>query len=571
MARLMPAPEQPPAVSSDPGPAPAVGRAAGRTRRLVGLSVLWLLLGLGLRVALAWARASGSSEWEADGFVLGWEGRGWADWNRMRPPLFAWVLRGGVVTFGLQSVLAVRLLCVAVSLLCLLAAWELVLALAAWSRAPARRAVLALCWLTGCWALFPTLIVSATSPTPEAFVGGVLCLLVAALLRFRARPGPLRWSWLVVTGALALGVGGLLVALALVVALAVYLAPIPRLAVCLPLLLAAMLAGTAAWFAQRGPDASRPWLPDAAPAYALAALAEIPLHLDDTEPVDPDRRVRRVWSLASEELSARRGMDLAGALTNRLLVDHLSPRRFEGLSTVPVLPVGLLDVFLRGGLLLFASATLALSRRSQVSAAPRAAAVAGLATLVLAQVVAGVGPFPLASFDWLLLAVGVGGLAGADPARPAPRWIAFTIGGLMMSALGLWAMASGRSPSPWTRQLTHMQSQGRALVDTLADGGPRSAVGHVGAARLMMDPSAPFQRLPSAAVRHAQAALREAPLNEYVLRTVVEAEVANMRLENAEELVRTLVDSDGLQTRENRLLLGWIQHKRRQWRSEGGE
>ncbi|MHC4845921.1 MAG: hypothetical protein ACYTCU_07145 [Planctomycetota bacterium] len=559
------------AASSDAGSGADVAKGPARSGRLMGLALLWLVLGLGLRAVLAWARTGGVAEWEADGFVLGWEGRAWDSWNRMRPPLHPWILHGGVEAFGLQSILQVRLLCVTVSLLGLLAAWDLVLALAHWSRAPARRVGLALCWLTGCWALFPTLIVSAVSPTPEVFIGGSLCLFLSAVLRFRARPGPVRWAWMLATCALALGVGGLLVAVAVALALVVYLVPVPRLGVSLPLLLAAALAAASIWFVQRGPDASRPWLPDASPAYALASLSGVPLELDDTEPVDPDRRVRDVWSQVSSELASQRGLDMASAVTNRLLVDHLSPRRFEGISALPVLPLGLLDVFLRGGLILFASATLALSRRSQDSAAPRAAAVVGLVTLGWAVVVAGVGPFGMATFDWLILAVGAGGLAGADPARPAPRWIAFTIGGLMMSALGLWAMGSGRTPSTWTRELTHMRSQGSVLVDALADGGPRTAIGHVTAAHLMMDPAAPFQRLPAAAHRHATAALQLEPTSDVALRMVVEAEVENMRLVNAEELARTLVESDGLPTFENKVLIEWVQHKRRQWRSEGGE
>jgi hypothetical protein len=236
-----------------------------------------------------------------------------------------------------------------------------------------------------------------------------------------------------------------------------------------------------------------------------------------------------------------------------------------------VLPVGLLDVFLRGGLILFASATLALSRRSGASAAPRAAAVVSLGAVGAFVVLAGVGPFALASFDWVLLALGAGGLAGADPARPGPRWIAFTIGGLMMVALGLWALASGHSPSPWTRQLTHMQSQGRSLVSVLTDGGPSSHAGHLQAAHLMMDPAAPFQRLPGAARRHAQAALVQAPTDDIALRFVIEAEVENMRLENAAELARTLVEPNGLPSPDNKVLIEWVQHKRRQWRAEGGD
>jgi hypothetical protein len=532
---------------------------------------MWLLVGLVLRVAQAWSGTGGVAEWEADGFALGWEGRPWASWNRVRPPAFPRAVHAGVDALGLTSVRGVRLLWVSVSLLSLLAAWDLVRALAHWSRAPLRRDALALCWLTACWALLPTLVVSATTPTPEVLVGGALCLLVSAALRFRARPGPVRWTWLVVTGALALGLGGVVVAFALAVSLAVYMAPIPRLGTCVPLLLAAALAGTVAWVAQRGPDPSRPWLPDAAPAYVLATLVDAPLQLDDREPVDPDRRAARIWSLAADELAARRGLDLAGALTNRLLVDHLSPRRFEAVTGLPVLPIGLADVFLRGGLVLFASVTLALSRRSQASAAPRAAAVAGLVALGGALVAAGVGPFALAGFDLVVLAIGVAGLAGADPDRPAPRWIAFTVGGLMLSALGLWALASGRAPSPWTRQLTHRQSQGSRLVGTLADGGPASAADHLLAASLMMDPAAPFQRLPEAAHRHVLAALELAPTDESALRALIEAEVERVRLVQAEELVRSLVDPGGFPTRNSQALLEWVQHKRRQWRTEGGE
>jgi hypothetical protein len=141
----------------------------------------------------------------------------------------------------------------------------------------------------------------------------------------------------------------------------------------------------------------------------------------------------------------------------------------------------------------------------------------------------------------------------------------------MLSALGLWALASGRAPSPWTRQLTHMQSQGSRLVGTLADGGPTSVTGHLQAASLMMDPAAPFQRLPEAAHRHALAALALTPTDDAALHVLVEAEVERVRLAQAEELVRSLVGPDGHPTRDGQALLEWVQHKRRQWRTEGGD
>jgi hypothetical protein len=296
---------------------------------------------------------------------------------------------------------------------------------------------------------------------------------------------------------------------------------------------------------------------DAAPAYGLAAFMNKPIALDDRQALDPDRRTLDVYRAAWDGARHEGGLGVATEFSRRLVLDQLSPRRFESLGS-PMLAIGLFDVFLRGGLLLFAAATLSLLRRRGESSWPRAGVTAAFLVLLVLRVMSANNPYALAPIDLVLLAAAAAGVAGADPDRPAMRWLAFSVGGLMLGALGLGAGLADQTLSPWSTELAHEASQGRNLVERLEHGGPTDAEGHLNAAYVQMDPAAPFLRLPEAAGRHARIALELDPSNTVVLATLVKSEAENLRLDEAERLAGTMLDASGELSAEGRLLITWV-------------
>jgi hypothetical protein len=521
--------------------------------------VLALLVGIGLRVGVAWTSADHAAEWEADGFVRAWEELPFGGLNQMRPPLSGWVFHQISELAALESILAVRLAGVGLSVISLVCAMMLTLALSGLTKAVRRSRGFALAWLTVVWAVLPTLFFSAPRPTGETLLGGVICLLCAALVVWGRRGGLLCWASLAAMTCVALLAGGVLLAAALGVGLLVYLVPVPRIGVALPVLLAFALGGIgAAWVAGHRPGAERHFVPiDAAPAFAMAELTSTPIVLDARQPVDAALRTRAAYASAWTGARSAGPLGVASAASRRLVLDQLSPRRFDSLGS-PMLPVGLLDVFLRGGLLLFAVATLSLTRRGSESSWPRGGVVVALLLLIFVGIMTASSPFAWAPVDLVLLAVAAAGVAGADPDRPAIRWLAFSIGGVMLGALGLGAGLASLSLSPWSTQLTHRAQQGRQLVERLEHGGPVDADGHLTAAYLLMDHAAPFLRFPEAADRHVLAALELDPSSGLVLSALVKSEVENLRLDEAERLVETMLDSSGELSSEGRLLTAWV-------------
>jgi hypothetical protein len=538
-------------------------------RGLVGpLALVLLALGIGLRVLVAWHLAGRTGEWEADGFVRAWEGQAWGAWNRVRPPLTGWVLQSLVGSE--RSVFAVRLVCIGVSVAGLLAALWTASRLVRVLRAPPRAPRLAGCWLTGWWAVFPTLVSGACRPTPELLLGPLLTLLLGALVAWDERPHVGHALLVLVSATAALLAGGIVVAAVLVVGLAVYLLKLPRLRASLPVLLMIGGALAAAWLVQRGPDPSRPWQPDTAPALSLGALLDVPLAAEP-DLVNADARAERWWRHTREGLEARGPLDVLRRYALRLTLDELGPARFDdwGLQDrgLSALPVGFADVFVRGGLLLFALATLTLVRRTTESSLPRAAVAVALLLLAPLLVVTACSPLALAPFDLPLLTLAAAGVAAADPGQAGLRWAAFFIGGALLLALPVAGYVSGRPPAEWVTKLGAREQQdepalpgtpGRRLVAVLQGEGPVDAPRQLQAARLMRDPLAPFVRLAEASRAHALAASVLDPTAAPVLTQMVASHCENGDFEAAETLARSLLDASGAPTRDSDLLVDWV-------------
>jgi len=515
---------------------------------------VWLLVGLGLRVALALAEAGSSREWEADGFVRAWEGWNWGEWNRMRPPGLAALLGALGRCPAVSDILGMRLASIGLSVATLACGWVLILALLPSLRVPVPSRLAGCAWLTGIWALSPTLVEVGVRPLPETLLGGTVCLALAAAAAFSRRPGPVRTLLLALGICAMLLVGGLAAALAVVAGALTWLLPVPRFRIALPFVLACIAAFAGAWRVQAGPDLTRTFMPDGAPAWSLAALVESPMVLDTSLPVDPDRRTLHIYAQALGEARELGPLRLAGAFGRRCVLEQLGPARFARHGSA-ALPVALLDALLRGGALFFALATLGLVRRSAEAACPRAAVCAGVACLALLCVVTACSPFALAPVDLVLAALAAAGVCGSQPAQARVRWTAFLVGGGLMASLVVSAALSGRQATVWLDRLKHETAQGTRLVEALRAGGPTDLAGHLVAIPLLVDPAAPFQRLPEAGLRHAEAAVALAPDSRPAIVALIRGRMELLDVPGARALALTLVDDSGLPVPEARVTL----------------
>jgi hypothetical protein len=379
----------------------------------------WLSLGLGLRVAAVLGLRSTAAEWEADGFVRAWEGWTWGAWSRVRPPGWDWLLAVLGRVCGRGDVLALRCGCVGLSVLSLACAWLFVCALVRRLGAPREASVRGCTWLTAAWALCPTLLAASVRPLPETVLGGAACLVLAAVAS--PRPGAWLARFALLGAALTLFVllGGLVSALALVAGLLVFLVPLPRLPVALGAVGAVALALVIGWRVQRGPDDSRRWEPDAAPAYGLAALLDAQIAPTGSTPIDPDVRLAEVRTIALDRVQEAGPASVAAALGTRLLVDQSGPERLADVAAL-AWPGALLDALLRGAALLLALATLARLPRTPGAGATRAALAAGAAAWLLLGLAGAASPLALAPLDLVLVAAAAAGRpAGGQPAALA--------------------------------------------------------------------------------------------------------------------------------------------------------
>lgn len=569
-------------------PAPPLRRSPSVGLWLVLIGAV--LLGLALRVGHAWELRDEAFEWEADGFVVAWEGRSLESWNRLRPPGLGLVMTGLREALGLETVLLVRLACVALSLLGLLAAVDLARALSRATGLGRRSLVGAAAFAALVWAVHPTLLRQAVTPTPELVVGPLACLALSRLVVFGARPGV--WSWLVLALAVVgvcLG-GGLAVVLALMVGVLVDLLPVPRFSVAVAPL-ALLLVGLAAFgWIQSGGGLQRPWLPDTAGLHSVAALLELdPPHPDDIPAAADRREILHLQAL-------RRGVAgvdpwFAGrALFERIRRDALGPGRLEPLLAFKQAPSGVLlpevepappppvsndlllalgywDLFLRGGSVLFSLTVLGLMRRREHhSTLPRAAVTIAILLYGLLSVCFAIGPLSLSTVDLLLLGVAAGGVAGGDPRQLWLRRLAFAVGGILTCTLLYTAGLKLEPLSRWTAELSHVAREGRQLVRLLDTPDPGDVVAEVRIAELLMRPTSPLLRMPEAALTHALQATQLLPTHDDTLEVFVRAQVEAGNFRDAARGAEggvALHPAGTLQAKRWELMLDWVRQEER--------
>ncbi|MDG2148544.1 MAG: hypothetical protein P8N09_03360 [Planctomycetota bacterium] len=557
-------------------------------------SLLFLLLalavGLVLRVGYAESPEVGVGEWEADGFVATWEGRSWGALNRLRPPGLPLVLSQVGKVLPVEGLTDVRLLSVGFSVLGLMAAWLCAGALASISGLKRRSMVRAAGWMTALWAVQPTLLMASVSPTPELLTGITACLLVASLAYARRSAGWLSWLFASSSAAAFLVCGGILAAVALAVGVVVYLMPVPPVGRALAVLCGLALALGAGWFVQRGPDVERPWSPDGAWTYSgLAMLGTSGPHPNDI-PTHADLRARQTFQTVAEAAQNTEAGTIARLWGGRLIGQLLGARRLEPLalaagaelelagdtrasieatSSPAVLGLGAFDLFLRGGLLLFALTVIGLlGRGSSTSSWPRAGVVVGTLVWLLMLAVGGIGPVAVAPFDLLLLGVAGAGVVGADPTKVWTRRLAFAVGGVLLGTF-LWTAGWRDAPlDRWTTEVGHGNGEGRYLVSVLQDGGPTATdgPGQFSAAHFLSLWNTPLLRMPEAANRHAAEAWKQLISTErgdaaleLLVRTLVECH----QYADAARLAADFHSSMGLDDTRSSLLLHWVQDEQR--------
>lgn len=548
-----------------------------------GQGTWWLLalvLGLGLRAAHGEALKSTVFEWEADGFISAFEGRGWDAINRVRAPGVGLAMDRLGQALELTEIIHVRWLCVGLSLLMLLAALDLALAASRITGMTRRSVGRTLAWGTTVWAVHPTLIRSAVSPTPELLLGGSLCLLLAGLARCRNGSWLLGLPFFALGAAAAVVIGGSVAAFALVLGLLVFLVPVPRLGPALAGILCIGLAVAVGVFVQRGPERlDREWIPDTAPAHSLLSLTNGPVLTPGEVQFHAEERELDTLHRALESVTTAPPLELGLALASRLANDELGPRRLAPLL-LSVSPepddenrlsarrgLGLFDLFLRGGLLLFALAVLGIARVKEVQSSwPRAGiVVAGLVFLIVGAATA-VGPLAMAPLDLVLIGAAAAGVAGADPGRPWTRRLAFMVGGTLLCTLLITGGVDDRPLDPWIENLSHREQEGQLLAQAMQHGGPASYSSELHACHLLGRAQAPFLRRPWLARAHALQATRLSPESDDAVVALVSAQAECRQYREAASLAESAYRSSpsgSEQSRRMELILDWVVKEQR--------
>ncbi len=532
-------------------------------------------VGIGLRVGWALRLGEDVRAWEADGFVRALAAQGLGAWNRVFPALTGMLFREAGAAGGWTTVVELRLVSVAVSVAALVACLDLAVVVSRDTGLGLRSVGRSLRWVVLVWALHPTLIDAATRPTEELLLGGVGCIVLASIVRWGAGGGALRWVLLAASFGLALVAGGLLLALPLAVGVLVFLIPVPRMGSALPLLAAVAVAAGAWWYVGARGDGNGlppgPFRPPSAPAYGAADLVGAPPPHPTRIPLDPDRREDSMFGLVAEAWGQRTVPWMVGRMLDRVMLDQLAGAQFEAVplpSPLSRTVLTLLDLFVRGGVILFAVAVSALLRPKTESAWPRGGVVAGLIVMALVSVAGAVRPGALAPFDLVVLGVAGGGMAGTGAGRRAGvRRFAFAVGGLLLCSLTLAPRLTGRPPRVWDGPPRQPNAQGADLVRLLAGDGPQDVVGQVQAANRLMEIESPFTRIPEAALEHALVATELAPTEDAVSELLVRAYVENQRLDEGKDFAETWLASDGT-SRPARVTLDWLGAYARRLRSE---
>ncbi|MGQ0551968.1 MAG: hypothetical protein ACT4PU_01975 [Planctomycetota bacterium] len=544
-----------------------------------------MAVGLGVALRLLWARQLGDNvaEWESEGFLRVLEQPDGVGSSHVRALGHdAWLSLLGSWFPGL-SIAGLRLLAVGVSVLGLLVVLAAVAALSLGTRSRTRSMARAAVGVSLLWAVHPSLIASSVSFAPEATAALGASLLLACLALWhvsRVAGRSLLWTglaWAAVTVALAASwlLGGIVLAAAVLLGLLIYLLPVPPWRSGLPVLLAGLAAAVLVGQFPRVLEIPTGRLMDSAPVHSWAALLEISPTPTNQGPSDVRLAEQRQLASVTAALREADLGFLGRRFVERVVIDGLGPGRFGAqagqFSASVALALGLFDMFLRGGLLLFAIASMGLWPAQRKSSSwPRAGVAIALVAWFLLSMLSATNPLSCVGFDLLLLTLAGVGLAAADRLGSGLQGASFALGGLLLVGVAVLAQVSGRPLSNFIVALGHDERAGAKLVADLAGAGPSEGPGHSDAAVRLIRRSTPFLRLPEAARRHAELGLRD-PVNEAAALDVLMAvEVDALRFDEAEALARTLLDSQGQLTKSGSRWLDAVREARHRRALESG-
>lgn len=538
-------------------------------------TLLALVVGVAIRLAWADALEGPVAGWEADAFVRAAEGRpdslldAGGAWNRLRPPLPAWVHHPLGEALGLRTVPERRLGAIGVSLACLLCAFVLALSVGSRTRAGVRSVPGAAAAVGWGWALLPTLGALSIRPGGDLLAGAGLCLLLAGIAQWRGGTMPFGIVLAAAGAAIAVLAGGIVVLAALLLGTLVYLVPLPAPTRALGALLVAATAVAAAWYGSKGPTSDRPLRPDSGALHGLADLAGVRPAPEDQVLPSFDAREARLLARVRDAVDAMPAGELAGRYATRAFFDTFSARRFAELARVPPAATGLLDAFLRGGLLLYAAAVAGSLRRRQTagtepprSSFPRAAVALGLLTWLLLAIAGATHPFVLGPLDLVLVGLAGAGMAGAGEGGRGTRRVAFVVGGVLLVAPTVAGLVTERPLAPWL--LTLGQDEARAArAVALLEREALDAEAHLELSATLQHDALPFLRLPEAALAHALAASTLAPLDLRVTRAIAFAYVEALDFDTALALAEETYALAGPDDKEARVLLDGVTYEKR--------
>jgi hypothetical protein len=537
-----------------PAPSPPAS-FRGSLPLVTWLVAAWIALGTALRIGLALGLGAAVAPAEAEGFVRAWTELAAHDASRIHPAGWLHLLELLGRLTGPGQLTALRLGAVLLSLLALACALRLVLRLL---ESPERRPLRpkACAWLAGLWALWPALIDASVRPVQGTASSACACLLVAALLGWRARPTVARWLELVLMLLLACLVGGLALAGAALVALLIFVLPLPRPSLVAPLLGALLVAGGATHALDH--DEHGAWRPEGSAALSALQLVHVRHDEPSMRAVHPDRRAAAVLANAAQSLAAK-AASVPGALARRLGRDLLGPGHWPLAAGLGGALAALDGSFL--GVALAGVAVLLWRRRRTPSAGwPCAALAAGLLALLLLLLLTAIDPWALAPLE-LLAAAG----AAVVLAEGGARRVLLAAGVLLA---GFAVLCGPSADSAWDWMTPRDPGQGPATVELLRAGAATELTAQLELMALLTDPAAPLLRLPAEAMLHADEALRLAPDDARVLLAVARVRAEALDFEGAKSLAGTILGPDGRPVPEARTTLTVIADMERRLRSE---
>ncbi len=500
-------------------------------------ALVWLAIGVGLRQAAIASVGPDIREWEAGALLDAWAPQGLDADASFRPVgpgwLMAWWLSDVSETPG-YDVAAARQASLWLQLLALGCAGLLVASLGGLLDMGSRSLGRGLCWMTAAWAVHPTLIASGVGISSEAVSGAACCLVLTALVLWR-RVGWIAWSLLPVAFWLSAWAGGVVAASAVLAGLIVFVLPVPRLRTSFPLLSAVLLAGAGSVWLHQSESALMPAL-DTGPAHGVAQLAGRSLVQEPSDPVMPHALARHRYGQTLDVIAEEGPAAAIGGLVDRVLLDDLAPHRHapSGVLGLPWVVQGVLELFIRGGLLLFAVAAWTRLKLDTESAWPRAGAVAGIVVLAGGCVAFGVGPHLFAPVDFVLLAVAGAGATGSRADGRSTRYLAFTLGGLLFCTLAVASLVSDPRQPRWSTSLMRTGTPGVEHVERLRALTPASTAGDLADAAMgLLAPSRPDLYHPRLALALAQSAVERSPQSPVALGVLVRAHMAVRQLEDA--------------------------------------